>query len=111
MTTRPIDLNVHIFEYSSGVREIADELHYRERQLSFDPKGFCEMGRKAPDISLPIEQRHCGNLIPARRMTSPQRTRSAAANAPSASGGPSGSTSPRDSKRSRTSGAAKICRA
>jgi 2,3-dihydroxy-p-cumate/2,3-dihydroxybenzoate 3,4-dioxygenase len=35
-----------IFEYSSGVREIADELLYRERQLAFDPKGFCEWGAK-----------------------------------------------------------------
>ena len=29
-----------VFEYSSGVRKIADELLYRERQLPFDPKGF-----------------------------------------------------------------------
>ena len=35
-----------VFEYSSGVREIADELLYRERQLPFDPKGFCEWGAK-----------------------------------------------------------------
>ncbi len=38
-----------VFEYSSGVRSIADELLYRERQLPFDPKGFCEWGSK-PDI-------------------------------------------------------------
>jgi 2,3-dihydroxy-p-cumate/2,3-dihydroxybenzoate 3,4-dioxygenase len=38
-----------VFEYSSGVREIADELLYRERQLPFDPKGFCEWGAK-PEI-------------------------------------------------------------
>jgi 2,3-dihydroxy-p-cumate/2,3-dihydroxybenzoate 3,4-dioxygenase len=35
-----------VFEYSSGVRKIADELLYRERQLPFDPKGFCEWGAK-----------------------------------------------------------------
>ena len=35
-----------VFEYSSGVREIADELLYRERQLPFEPKGFCEWGAK-----------------------------------------------------------------
>jgi 2,3-dihydroxy-p-cumate/2,3-dihydroxybenzoate 3,4-dioxygenase len=35
-----------VFEYSSGVRSIADELLYRERQLSFDPKGFCQWGAK-----------------------------------------------------------------
>ena len=39
-----------IFEYSSGVKMIADELLYRERQLSFDPAGFCEWGAK-PDIA------------------------------------------------------------
>ena len=33
-----------VFEYSSGVREIADELLYRERQFPFEPKGFCEWG-------------------------------------------------------------------
>ena len=33
------------FEYSSGVRSIADESH-RERQLRYDPKGFCEWGAK-----------------------------------------------------------------
>jgi 2,3-dihydroxy-p-cumate/2,3-dihydroxybenzoate 3,4-dioxygenase len=33
-----------VFEYSSGVRSIADELLYRERQLRFDPKGFCQWG-------------------------------------------------------------------
>jgi 2,3-dihydroxy-p-cumate/2,3-dihydroxybenzoate 3,4-dioxygenase len=33
-----------VFEYSSGVRSIADELLYRERQLRFDPKGFCKWG-------------------------------------------------------------------
>jgi 2,3-dihydroxy-p-cumate/2,3-dihydroxybenzoate 3,4-dioxygenase len=35
-----------VFEYSSGVRSIADELLYRERQFPFDPKGFCEWGAK-----------------------------------------------------------------
>jgi 2,3-dihydroxy-p-cumate/2,3-dihydroxybenzoate 3,4-dioxygenase len=38
-----------VFEYSSGVREIADELLYRERQFSFDAKGFCHWGAK-PDV-------------------------------------------------------------
>jgi 2,3-dihydroxy-p-cumate/2,3-dihydroxybenzoate 3,4-dioxygenase len=35
-----------VFEYSSGVREIADEMLYRERQLPSDAKGFCEWGAK-----------------------------------------------------------------
>lgn len=35
-----------VFEYSSGVREIADELLYRERQFPFEPKGFCHWGAK-----------------------------------------------------------------
>ena len=35
-----------VFEYSSGVREIADELLYRERQFVFEPKGFCKWGAK-----------------------------------------------------------------
>jgi 2,3-dihydroxy-p-cumate/2,3-dihydroxybenzoate 3,4-dioxygenase len=35
-----------VFEYSSGVREIADELLYRERQLPFDAKGFCQWGAR-----------------------------------------------------------------
>jgi 2,3-dihydroxy-p-cumate/2,3-dihydroxybenzoate 3,4-dioxygenase len=35
-----------VFEYSSGVRLIADELLYRERQFRFDPKGFCQWGAK-----------------------------------------------------------------
>jgi 2,3-dihydroxy-p-cumate/2,3-dihydroxybenzoate 3,4-dioxygenase len=35
-----------VFEYSSGVRSIADELLYRERQFPFDPKGFCQWGAK-----------------------------------------------------------------
>jgi 2,3-dihydroxy-p-cumate/2,3-dihydroxybenzoate 3,4-dioxygenase len=39
-----------VFEYSSGVKMIADELLYRERQLSFDPLGFCEWGAK-PDVA------------------------------------------------------------
>jgi 2,3-dihydroxy-p-cumate/2,3-dihydroxybenzoate 3,4-dioxygenase len=39
-----------VFEYSSGVKMIADELLYRERQLSFDPRGFCEWGAK-PDVA------------------------------------------------------------
>ena len=38
-----------VFEYSSGVRSIADELLYRERQFPFDPTGFCQWGAK-PDI-------------------------------------------------------------
>jgi 2,3-dihydroxy-p-cumate/2,3-dihydroxybenzoate 3,4-dioxygenase len=38
-----------VFEYSSGVKMIADELLYRERQLPFDPAGLCEWGAK-PDI-------------------------------------------------------------
>jgi 2,3-dihydroxy-p-cumate/2,3-dihydroxybenzoate 3,4-dioxygenase len=35
-----------VFEYSSGVREIADELLNRERKFPFGPKGFCEWGAK-----------------------------------------------------------------
>jgi 2,3-dihydroxy-p-cumate/2,3-dihydroxybenzoate 3,4-dioxygenase len=35
-----------VFEFSSGVRSIADELLYRERQFPFDPKGFCQWGAK-----------------------------------------------------------------
>jgi 2,3-dihydroxy-p-cumate/2,3-dihydroxybenzoate 3,4-dioxygenase len=38
-----------VFEYSSGVREIADEMLYRERQLPFEPRGFCQWGSK-PEI-------------------------------------------------------------
>jgi len=38
-----------VFEYSAGVKMIADELLYRERQLTFEPPGFCEWGAK-PDI-------------------------------------------------------------
>ncbi len=38
-----------VVEYSSGVCSIADELLYRERQLRFDPKGFCQWGAK-PEI-------------------------------------------------------------
>jgi 2,3-dihydroxy-p-cumate/2,3-dihydroxybenzoate 3,4-dioxygenase len=38
-----------VFEYSSGVKMIADELLYRERQLTFDPAGLCEWGAK-PDV-------------------------------------------------------------
>jgi len=38
-----------VFEYSSGVREIDDELLYRERQFPFEPKGFCAWGAK-PDV-------------------------------------------------------------
>jgi 2,3-dihydroxy-p-cumate/2,3-dihydroxybenzoate 3,4-dioxygenase len=37
------------FEYSSGVRSIADELLYCERQLPAEPRGFCQWGAK-PDI-------------------------------------------------------------
>ncbi|KJC62107.1 bleomycin resistance protein [Bradyrhizobium sp. LTSPM299] len=39
-----------VFEYSSGVKSIADELLYRERQFPFEPKGFCSWGAK-PQIS------------------------------------------------------------
>jgi 2,3-dihydroxy-p-cumate/2,3-dihydroxybenzoate 3,4-dioxygenase len=39
-----------VFEYSSGVREIADELLWRERQFMFEPKGFCKWGAK-PNIA------------------------------------------------------------
>jgi 2,3-dihydroxy-p-cumate/2,3-dihydroxybenzoate 3,4-dioxygenase len=35
-----------VFEYSSGVKSIADELLYRERQFPFDPTGFCHWGAK-----------------------------------------------------------------
>jgi 2,3-dihydroxy-p-cumate/2,3-dihydroxybenzoate 3,4-dioxygenase len=35
-----------VFEYSSGVKSIADELLYRERQFPFDPRGFCHWGAK-----------------------------------------------------------------
>jgi 2,3-dihydroxy-p-cumate/2,3-dihydroxybenzoate 3,4-dioxygenase len=35
-----------VFEYSSGVRSIADELLYRERQFPFEPRGFCQWGAK-----------------------------------------------------------------
>ncbi len=35
-----------VFEYSSGVKSIADELLFRERQFPFDPKGFCHWGAK-----------------------------------------------------------------
>ena len=35
-----------VFEYSSGVKSIADELLYRERQFPFDPEGFCHWGAK-----------------------------------------------------------------
>ena len=38
-----------VFEYSSGVKMIADELLYRERQFSFEPRGLCEWGSK-PDV-------------------------------------------------------------
>jgi len=39
-----------VFEYSSGVKSIADELLYRENQYPFEPKGFCKWGAK-PNIS------------------------------------------------------------
>lgn len=39
-----------VFEYSSGVREIADELLWRERQFLFEPAGFCKWGAK-PNIA------------------------------------------------------------
>jgi 2,3-dihydroxy-p-cumate/2,3-dihydroxybenzoate 3,4-dioxygenase len=35
-----------VFEYSSGVKSIADELLYRERQFPFEPTGFCHWGAK-----------------------------------------------------------------
>jgi 2,3-dihydroxy-p-cumate/2,3-dihydroxybenzoate 3,4-dioxygenase len=35
-----------VFEYSSGVRTIGDELLYRERQFPFEPKSFCQWGSK-----------------------------------------------------------------
>lgn len=38
-----------VYEYSSGVREIADEMLYREGQFPFSNKGFCQWGA-APDI-------------------------------------------------------------
>lgn len=39
-----------VFEYSSGVREIADELLWRERQFPFESKGFCHWGSR-PNIA------------------------------------------------------------
>ena len=39
-----------VFEYSSGVRSIADELLYRERQFPFEPRGFCHWGAR-PNIA------------------------------------------------------------
>ena len=38
-----------VFEYSSGVSSIADELLYRESQYPGEPRGFCHWGAK-PDI-------------------------------------------------------------
>jgi 2,3-dihydroxy-p-cumate/2,3-dihydroxybenzoate 3,4-dioxygenase len=35
-----------VFEYSSGVRSIADELLYRERQFTFQPEGLCYWGAR-----------------------------------------------------------------
>jgi 2,3-dihydroxy-p-cumate/2,3-dihydroxybenzoate 3,4-dioxygenase len=35
-----------VFEYSSGVKSIADELLYRERQFPSEPRGFCHWGAK-----------------------------------------------------------------
>jgi 2,3-dihydroxy-p-cumate/2,3-dihydroxybenzoate 3,4-dioxygenase len=35
-----------VFEYSSGVKSIADELLYRERQFPSEPRGFCYWGAK-----------------------------------------------------------------
>ena len=35
-----------VFEYSSGVKSISDELLYRERQFPSDPRGFCHWGAK-----------------------------------------------------------------
>jgi 2,3-dihydroxy-p-cumate/2,3-dihydroxybenzoate 3,4-dioxygenase len=48
-----------VFEYSSGVREIADELLYRERQFPFNPKGFCHWGAN-PDVP-EFRQKEPGN--------------------------------------------------
>jgi 2,3-dihydroxy-p-cumate/2,3-dihydroxybenzoate 3,4-dioxygenase len=39
-----------VFEYSSGVRSVTDELLYREAQYPFDPTGFCIWGAR-PNIS------------------------------------------------------------
>ena len=39
-----------VFEYSSGVKMITDELLYRERQFTFAPRGLCEWGSK-PDVA------------------------------------------------------------
>ena len=59
-----------MFEYSSGVRSIADELLYRERQLRFDPKGLLPMGCQASNprvhvdggvLLLPNSQPHSGS--------------------------------------------------
>jgi 2,3-dihydroxy-p-cumate/2,3-dihydroxybenzoate 3,4-dioxygenase len=49
-----------VFEYSCGVREIADELLYRERQFPFHPKGFCQWGAK-PDVP-EFRQEDAGNV-------------------------------------------------
>ena len=38
-----------VFEYSSGVRSIADELLYRERQFPFDSLRLLSVGRQAQD--------------------------------------------------------------
>lgn len=38
-----------VFEYSSGVGSVGDELLYREQQFPADPTGFCGWGAK-PDI-------------------------------------------------------------
>ncbi len=35
-----------VFEYSSGVRSIADEPAHRSRQFPFEPRGFCHWGAK-----------------------------------------------------------------
>jgi len=35
-----------VYEYSSGVAQIADELLYRERQFEFAPTGFCMWGAR-----------------------------------------------------------------
>lgn len=35
-----------VFEYSTGVREIADEAAWRTRQFPFEPRGFCQWGSR-----------------------------------------------------------------
>jgi hypothetical protein len=51
-----------VFEHSSGVREIADELLYRERQLPFDAKLFCEGTRSRRSKSFAIDRAHSSHV-------------------------------------------------